>query len=173
MCTCRTYSYSSMMLAVCHRSLRSVLSPCDGTLLYPTCTCGTCSYSFVTLAFHHRSLRVPAGPFSIRLVGPDNIQSFLYLGTLLHRTCTCGTCSCSSVTLAFRHRSLCVPAGPFSISDLWDPSCVHVGPSSISLRPVGPKGLCVTCTCGIFRPVGPNGSRVTCSCGIFCAARVK
>jgi hypothetical protein len=58
--------------------------------------------------------------------------------------------------------------GP-SVSDLWDPmtymSHVHVGPFSISIRPVGPNDLCVMCTCGTIRPMGC--SRVRCTCGTF------
>jgi hypothetical protein len=49
-----------------------------------------------------------------------------------------------------------------SPSDLWDltayVSRVPVGPFSISIRPVGPDGLLVTCACGPFsiRLVGPD-----------------
>ena len=46
-------------------------------------------------------------------------------------------------------------------------SRVLVGPFSISIRPMGPDGLHVTCTYGTIQPVGPNGSRVTCTSGTF------
>ena len=35
-CTYGTYSYSSMMLAIRHKSLRSILSPCDVYLWDPS-----------------------------------------------------------------------------------------------------------------------------------------
>jgi hypothetical protein len=54
---------------------------------------------------------------------------------------------------------------------LWDPTAyvshVPVGPFSISIRPVGPDGLHVTCTCGTMRPMEPDGSRVMCTYGTF------
>jgi hypothetical protein len=146
MCTCETCSYSSnssyyssVMLAICHKSLRSVLSPWDGTILHPTCTCGTCSYSSVTLAIHHRSLCLVF--FSMRW---DPSSSNVYLWDLqlliqfiteasaqsfLHLTCTCGTCSYSCVTLAFVIRDACNSIREVSRSILfpcdmylWDPS---------------------------------------------------
>jgi len=70
-----------------------------------------------------------------------------------------------------------VPVGP---SDIWDP--MASGPFSISIRPVGPDGLSVTCgpfsirpvapePMGPFlisiRPVGPDGLCVTCTYGII------
>jgi hypothetical protein len=73
--------------------------------------------------------------------------------------CTYGTYSYSSLMLASRHRSLRSVLSrsdeylqdPLA-SDLWDPmayvSCVPMEPFSISIRPVGPDGLRVTCTYG-------------------------
>jgi hypothetical protein len=46
-------------------------------------------------------------------------------------------------------------------------SRVPMGPFSISIRPMRPDSLHVTCTCGTIRPVEPDGSRVTCTCGTF------
>ena len=92
--------------------------------LYPMCTCGTCSYSSMMLVIHHKSLRSILSPSNVYLRDP-------------------------------------------SASDLWDlmayVSCVPVEPFSISIRPVGPDGpmgpdgLCVTCTYGTIRPLGPDG----------------
>jgi hypothetical protein len=154
------------MLTIHHRSLRLVLSPCDGTLLHPTCTCGTCSYSSVTLAIRHRSLRLVISQWD---------------GTLLHPTCTYNY---SSVTLAIHQEvsaqsflymwdpmtcmsrvRLMGPDGTFlhllltygtrwlecHMSDVWAP----IAPFSITIWPVGPFSIST-------RPVGPNGLRLTC-----------
>ena len=80
------------------------------------------------------------------------------------------------MTLAIRHRSLRSVLSPFDeylrdplASDLWDPMAyvarVPVERFSISIRPVGPDGLRIKCTCGTIRSVGPDGSRVTCTYG--------
>jgi hypothetical protein len=143
-CICGTCGYSlnasynsSVTLGIHHRNLRSVFSPCDGTLLRPVGPNSSNSsyFSFVTLAIHHRSLHAVLSPCGGTLlhsmctyrtcsyssmtfaVHHRSLRSVLSPcnGTLLHLTCTCGTCSYSSVTLAFRHRSLHVPVGPFSI----------------------------------------------------------
>jgi hypothetical protein len=162
-----------MTLAIRHKvSARSFLHPmCTcGTLLHPMCTYETCSYSSVTLVIHHKSLcmflspsdvylwdpcpsdlwdptayvsRVPVGPFtiSIRPVGSNGLRVTCTCGTFLHLHPTRGT-----QWLAY-HMYLW-DLSP-SLSDLWDPTaCVSLGPFSI--RPVGPNGLRVTCTCGTF-----------------------
>ena len=82
------------------------------------------------------------------------------------------------MTLAIHHKSLCSVLSPSNVylwdpspSDLWDPmaymSRVPLGPFSISIQPVGPDGLRVTCGPFSIRPVGPDGSRATCTYGIF------
>ena len=92
--------------------------------------------------------------------------------------CTSGTCSYSSMMLTIHHKSLRSVVSPSDVylrdpstSDLWDPTAyvsrVPVGPFSISIWPVGPNGLRVTCTCGTIQPVGPNGSHVMCTYGTF------
>jgi hypothetical protein len=133
------------------------------------------------MVLHHKS---PHCPFSIRrvLVGPAVIHpwrlqflikspawSFLHVmctcRTILHLTCTYGTCSYSSVTLVICHKSLRSIVSPSDVylrdsspSDQWDltayVSCVPVEPFSISIRPLGPNGLRVTCTSGTIRPLG-------------------
>jgi hypothetical protein len=100
---------------------------------------------------HHRS---PHGTFSIRCVPMGHVVTYSWClqfiikvsarfflnatctyGTLLHPTCIYGACSYSSVKLAIRHKS---PLGPFSIR--------RVPAGSFNIQPVGPDGLCVTCT---------------------------
>jgi hypothetical protein len=92
----------------------------------------------MTLAIHHKSLRLILSPFDVFLWDPS--PSDLWDPT---------TC----VTLVL------VDPSP---SDLWD----LMAPFSISIRPMGPGGLRVTCTYRTFlhlhRPVGPDGLRVTC-----------
>ena len=65
MCNCGTYSYSSVMLAIHHKSLRSVLSPSDMYLRDPSA-----SDLWDPMAFMSH---VPVGPDGLRVM------------------CTCGT----------------------------------------------------------------------------------
>jgi hypothetical protein len=99
--------------------------------------------------------RVPMGPISIRPMGPDGLRVTCTYGAFLHLHPTCG---------ARRHLSP-------SPSNLWDPTAcvsrVAVGPFSISIKFVGPDGLCVTCGPFSIWPVGPDGLHVTCTCGTF------
>ena len=102
MCTCGTCSYSSMMLAIHHKSFRSVLSPSDVYLRDP-------SVSDLWDLTAYMS-RVPMGPFSIPIqcVGPDGLRItcayrtirpieldgsrvMCTCGTILHLHSTCGT----------------------------------------------------------------------------------
>jgi hypothetical protein len=155
-CTCGTCSYSSVTLAIRHKSLHSVLSPSDVYLWDPSALDLWDPTAYVS--------RVPVGPFSIsiRPVGPDDLRVTLRVtctyGTILHLHLTCGTRRPISIwpvgpnglrvtwRLQFVIKS---PLGP-STSHLWDPttyvSRVPMGPFSISIRPVGPNDLCVTCT---------------------------
>jgi hypothetical protein len=132
-------------------------------------------------------LCVPVGPavshlwrlqFVIKVFARSFLHAMCTYGTLLHPTCTYGTCSYSSVTLIIRHKSLRSVLFPSNVylrdllaSDLWDSTAyvsrVPVGPFSMPIRPMGPDGLHVMCTCGTIWPVGPNGSCVTCTCGTF------
>ena len=84
-------------------------------------------------------------------MGPDGLRVTCTCGTILHLHLTCGT------------RWLACHVY------LWDPmahvSRVPVGPFSISIRPMGPNGLRVTCTYGTIHLVGLNGSHVTCTYG--------
>jgi hypothetical protein len=99
-------------------------------------------------------------------------------GTILHLTCTYGTCSYSSVMLAICHKSLHLVLSPSGVylrdpspSDQWDlmdyVSRVPMEPFSMSIQPMGPDGLCVTCTYGTIQPLGLDGLHVTCTCGTF------
>jgi hypothetical protein len=74
-CTCGTYSYSSMTLIICHKSLCSVLFPSNVYLRDLLASDLWDPMAYVS--------RILVGPFSIsiRPVGPDG----------LHDTCTCGT----------------------------------------------------------------------------------
>ena len=130
------------------------------------CTYGTCSYSYVMIVIHHKSLCSIISPCDVHLWDPS--PSNMYLWDLQY----------SSMMLAICHKSLRSVLSPSDVylrdpsaSDLWDPmtyvSRVPVGPFSISIQPVGPDGLRVTCTRGTIRPVGPDGSRVTCTYGTF------
>jgi hypothetical protein len=133
------------MLAIRHKSLCSILSPCDVYLWDPSPSdmwdpmayvshvpMGPFSISIWPVGPDGLRVTCAYGPFSIRLVGPDGI--FLYL----HPTCG-----------ARRHLSP-------SPSDLWDltvcVSHVPVGPSDL----LGPDDLRVTCTYGTFLHLHPT-----------------
>jgi len=101
----------------------------------------------------------------------NGASSYISTWYFLHPTYTCETYNYSSVTLTIHHKSLHSVLSPSDVylwdtspSDLWDPmayvSCLLVGPFSISIRPVGPDGLRVTCACGPFsiRLVGPDNT---------------
>ena len=116
--------------------------------------------------------------FVIKVFARSFLHATCTYGTLFHPTCTCETYSYSSMTLAIHHKSLCLVLSPFDVylqdplaSDLWAPmayvSCVPMGPFSISIRPMGPNDLHVTCTYGTICPVGPNCLRVTCTYGTW------
>jgi hypothetical protein len=95
------------------------------------------------------------------------------------------------MTLAVRHKSLRSILPPYDVY-LWDPFSIWhvvpepVGPVSMSIWPVGPDGLhvtcacgpfsiqvvgsdglCVTCTYGTIRPLGPNDLHIMCTYGTF------
>ena len=91
-------------------------------------------------------------------MGPYGLCVTCTCGTVLHLHLTCGTrrLACH-LTLAIHHKSLRSVLSPSDVylwdpspSDLWDPmayvSRVTVGPFSISIQPVEPDGLRVTCT---------------------------
>jgi hypothetical protein len=151
-CTSRTCSYSSVMLAIHHKSLRLVLCPSNvycGTLLH--LTRGTwrlmCHMYLWDLSPSPSDLwnptacvsRVPMGPFSISIwpMGLDGLHVSCTYGTFLHLHLTYGTrrLKCHLWTL------LHLTCGTWSYV-----SCVLVVPFSISIWPVGPDGLRVTCT---------------------------
>jgi hypothetical protein len=89
---------------------------------------------------------VPVGP---AVTHPRCLQFVIKVSarSFLHETCTYGTL----------------------LHPMWDPmsylSCVPVGPFSISIQPMGPDSLHVTCACGPFsiRLVGFDGLHVTCT----------
>jgi hypothetical protein len=73
-CTCGTYSYSSVTLAICHKvSTRSFLHlTCTcGILLHLTCTYGTYSCSSVMHAIRHKSLCLVLSPSDMYLWDPS------------------------------------------------------------------------------------------------------
>jgi hypothetical protein len=123
-----------MTLVICHKSLRSILSPFDlwdpspSDLWDPT--------AYVS--------HIPVGPFSIRPMGPDGLCV----------TCACGPFSIRLVgpddTFLLLHPTYGTWWLACHMSDLWDP----ITPFSISIRPVGLDVLRVTCgpflhpTCG-------------------------
>ena len=92
--------------------------------LHPTCTYGTCSYSSVTLVIHHKSLCSIISPHDVYLWDPSPSDVYLWDLQLLIRD-ACNSPQKSSLSPFSIRR---VPMGPFSI------------------RPMGPDGLCVTCT---------------------------
>jgi hypothetical protein len=90
--------------------------------------------------------RVPVGPFSIRLVEPDNLRVTCTCRACLHlhptygtRWLVCHLCLWTLLHLTCGTRRHISP----SPSNLWD----LTAPFSITIRPVGPNGLRVTCTC--------------------------
>jgi hypothetical protein len=84
-CTCGTCSYSSVMLAIRYKSLRSVLFPFDVYLWDPSPSSLWDLTAYVS--------RVPVGPFSIfiRLLGPDGLCVMCTYRTFSHLHPTCGT----------------------------------------------------------------------------------
>jgi hypothetical protein len=108
---------------------------------------------------------VPMGPFSIRPMEPDNLRVTCTYRACLHLhptygtcglrvTCACGPFFIRNVGLNDIFLHLHPTYGTWrhlspSPSDLWDPttcvSRVPVGTFSISIWPVGPDGLRVTC----------------------------
>jgi hypothetical protein len=95
-CTYGTCSYSFVTLAIHHKSLRSILSPCDLYLWDPSPSdlwdptayvssvlVGPFSISIRPVGPNGLRVTCAYGPFSIRLVGPNN--------TFLHLHPTCGS----------------------------------------------------------------------------------
>ena len=120
-----------MTLAVCHKSLCSILSPCDvylWTLLHPTCTYEICSYSSVMLVIHHKSLCSVLSLSNMYLRDPlasDLWDPMAYMSHVLVR--------------------------PFFISiQHAGPDGLHVMCTYGTIRPMGPDGSRVTCTYGTF-----------------------
>ena len=120
--------------------------------------------------------RIPMGPFSIwhvpmgpTVTHPWCLQFVIKVSarSFLHPTCTCGTllhqtsgtrplmCHVYLWDLSLSSSDLWDPTACVSLvdpfpSDLWDPMAhvlrVPMGPFSISIRPMGPNSLRVTCT---------------------------
>jgi hypothetical protein len=131
------------------------------------CTCGTCSYSSAMLAIHYKSLCSILSPWDVYLwdpspsdVGPDVLLVMCTCGAFLHLHPTYGTwqlaCHLCLWTLLYptsgiRWLACHVYLYDPSPSDLLDPTAyvsrIPVGPFSISIRPVGPDSLRVTCCC--------------------------
>jgi hypothetical protein len=67
-CTSGTCNYTSVMLAICHKSLCSVLSPSDMYIRDPSTSDLWALMAYVS--------RLPVGPFSIsiRPMGPDSLR---------------------------------------------------------------------------------------------------
>jgi hypothetical protein len=125
------------MLAICHKSLRSILSPCDVYLWDPMTYVSRVPVGchFVLVDPSSSDQWDLTAPFSISIwpMGPDGLHVTCTYRTLLHLHLTYGT-------------QWLVDPSP---SDLWDPmayvSHVPVGPFSISIWPMGPNGLRGTC----------------------------
>jgi hypothetical protein len=134
-CTYGTCSYSSVMLAIHHKSLCSVLSPSDVYLRDPSTFDLWDQTAYVSC--------VPMGPFSISIwpVGHDDLrvtwrlQFIIKISTrsFLHPTCTCGTLlhPTYGIWQLTCHVYLC-DLSP-SPSNLWDPT------ASVSLVPCVPS----------------------------------
>jgi hypothetical protein len=109
--------------------LQFVIKVSARSFLHTTCTCGTLS---------------PSDMWYLNLWGLSPCPSDLWDLT-----------ACMSLVLVDPSPSkswdptVCVSRVPMGPSDLWDPttyiSCVPMGPFSISIRPVWPDGLRVTC----------------------------
>jgi hypothetical protein len=122
-CTYGTCCYSSVMLAIHHKSLCLVLSPSDVYLRDPSTSDLWDLTAYVS--------RVPVGSFSISIqpMGPNGfhvtwcLQLIIKVSarSFLHSTCTCGTllhltCGTQWITCHVYLWDL----SP-SLSDLWDP----------------------------------------------------
>ena len=76
-----------MTLAIHHKSLRSIISPCDVYLWDPSTFnvyLGTYSYSSVTLAIHHKSLRSVLSPSDVYLWDPYPSDVYLWDSLVTH-----------------------------------------------------------------------------------------
>ena len=136
MCTYGTCSYSSVMLAIHHKSLHSVLSPSD---VYPRDP--SASDLWDPMAY---VLRVLVEPFSISIrpvgpdgpMGPDGLRVTCTYGTVLHPHLTCGTRRLACYVYLWDHptygtRWLMCHVYLWNLSssssDLWDPMvCVSL-----------------------------------------------